>query len=1046
MSIIEFGESGMHRRWYQSRDTALLRASTHLPDAGGGEPWPAAGNADRLEVWVGWLGKVWQDRRIVESVAVSSPVFAEQITAAVDGGGKSDAARVRRLAVSLGRYLARMRGRATPFGLFAGVTPLGFAATGSLLGSEAHRTWVRADAAWLAEVVTRLEAYPQLLARLSVVGNGLAEIRGGRVTIPGTRVAQARFGAGRHEVSVIYSAAVRDVLRAATAPVVVADLVRAVFPADAAAASAMLQQLVAHGVLITNLRPPSTTVDGLAHVLDQLAGVDADGIEEVEALMSALREARTAVRMLCQTHWLDGGGRHAVAARLRRIAEVPQPLMTDVRLDCTATLPRRVATEAAAAASALTRLAPHPEGDPAWCAYRQRFLDRFGLGAVVPLLDMVDPVRGIGFPDHFVEPANSAPTARSGQLAAPAGLTVRNERLLVLAQLAVLDGADEVVLNETAIDAVTADGPAPRPVPHLDLCFDLRAASLPDVGVGRFALGVTGIGRTALATGGRFFDIVHEVPAAVDLPVVVLNGEPVQLSFPALDARGGNVLRAPRLLPQVLPVGEHRERDTDIDLRDLAVTGDPDRLCLLSLSRRRVIEPVLANAAARHAMAPLVRLLAELPTAWCTPMSLLDWGAADVLPFRPRLRYGRSILSPARWRISPADLPAATAAEPVWEKALDRLRERLQLPAWVYVGTGDQRLRLHLDEPMDRALLRGHLHRTADQPVLTEAPTPEDHRWFGGRAHEILLPLATTLPPAPPPVVLRGHADLHPFRQVQDILPGDTILSAKLYGPAELAGAILTEHLPRLLAAWSSPPLWWFIRYEDPAPHLRLRLHRVEYGLAAERIGAWAADLRRLGLLADLALVTYRPETGRFGTGEAMAAAEAFFAADSAAAVAELAAGRRLDESYRQALTAASLVDLAAAVSGGEANGLRWLLDHPDLAASQGRTDRIALAHTITLTDANTGPAALAAFVGGAEVLEMWQARRDAAAAYAAQLEHPATHVTSASVLTALLHLHHVRVHGITPALEARTHRLARAAALARTARTGDAGRSRTAS
>ncbi|GAB3848785.1 lantibiotic dehydratase [Dactylosporangium cerinum] len=1046
MSIIEFGESGMRRLWYQPRDTALLRASTHLPDAGGGEWWPAAGDEDRLEVWVGWLGKVWQDRRIVESVAVSSPVLAEQITAAIDGGGKGDVARVRRLAVSLGRYLARMRGRATPFGLFAGVTPLGFAATGSLVGSEAHRTWVRADAAWLAEVVSRLEACPQLLARLRVVGNDLAEIRGGRVTIPGTRAVQARAGAGRHEVSVAYSAAVRDVLGAATAPVVVADLVSALFPDDAAAASAMLQQLVAHGVLITNLRPPSTTVDGLTHVLDQLATVDADGVDEVAALMSALREARAAVRTLQQTHWLDGAGRHAVAARLRRIAEVPQPLMTDVRLDCTATLPHRVATEAAAAASILVRLAPHPDGDPAWRAYRQRFLDRYGLGAVVPLLDMVDPVRGIGLPDHFAQPAHSAPTVRSGRLAGLAGLTVRNERLLVLAQQAALDGAGELVLDETAIDAVTGDGPAPRPVPHLDLCFDLRAASLPDVVAGRFALGVTGIGRTALATGGRFLDIVHEAPVAVGLPAAVWGAEPVQLSFPALDARGGNVLRAPQLLPRVLPVGEHRERDTDIDLRDVAVTGDPDRLCLLSLSRRRVIEPVMANAAARHAMAPLVRLLAELPTAWCTPMSLLDWGAADVLPFRPRLRYGRSILSPARWRISPADLPGPAAPGPVWEKALERLRERLRLPAWVYVGTGDQRLRLHLDEPMDRALLRGHLHRTSDQPVLAEAPTPSDHRWFGGRAHEILLPLATTLPPAPPPVVLRGRADLYPIRPVQDVLPGGPILSAKLYGPVELAGTILTEHLPRLLAAWPAPPPWWFIQYEDPAPHLRLRLHDVEYGLAAERVGAWAADLRRLGLVADLALVTYRPETGRFGTDEAMAAAEAFFAADSAAAVAELAAGRRLDDSYRHALTAASLVDLAAAVTGDHAAGLRWLLDHPHLAAARDRTDRTALAHTLTLTDPDTGPTALATLAGGADIFETWQARRDAAAAYAAHLDRPATHVTSATVLTALLHLHHVRVHGITPALEARTHRLARAAALARTARTGDASRSRTAS
>jgi len=38
-------------------------------------------------------------------------------------------------------------------------------------------------------------------------------------------------------------------------------------------------------------------------------------------------------------------------------------------------------------------------------------------------------------------------------------------------------------------------------------------------------------------------------------------------------------------------------------------------------------------------------------------------------------------------------------------------------------------------------------------------------------------------------------------------------------------------------------------------------------------------------------------------------------------------------------------------------------------------------------------------------------------------------------VAVALLHLHHIRAHGINPDAEARTHRLARSIALAYTAR-----------
>ncbi|WP_432991794.1 lantibiotic dehydratase [Dactylosporangium sp. CA-233914] len=980
--------------------------------------------------WCEWLRQMWKNPQIAEAVTLASPVLAEQVRAAVDDGGL-DAVQARRVALSLARYLVRMRGRATPFGLFAGVARMPLAEAGAVVWSNRHRLRVRADAAWLAEVVTWLESYPRLLARLRVVANGLAVVSGGRVTVP-ARSSGRQSSPGGVTASVVHSEPVQAVLQAARAPVVVDDLIGSLFPEDASAASAMLRQLVAVGLLVTSLRPPSTTSDGLAHVLHELDRVNATAVADVTPLVRTLRQAHARLGAAQRADWLDGASRSAAAERLRRVADTPQPLMVDVRLGSAVTLPRRVAAEAAAAAGALLRLAPNPHGDPDWRVYRQRFLDRYSLGAVVPLLDLIDPVAGLGFPDHFTRPAAS-PTR--------AGLSARGELLLRLAQQATLDGAAEVVLDDTTLDALASDeAMQPRPVPHLDLCFDVRAASMAAIGADTFTIAVTGIGQTGMATSGRFLDIIHDdlreaAAHTARLPVAVRDAVPVQLLFPALDARTGNVLRAPQLLPDLLPVGEHHPGPGLLDVHDLAVTADLDRLYLLSLTRRQVIEPVLANAAARRAMPPLVRLLAELSRAASTPVSLINWGAADGLPFRPRLRYGRAILSPTRWRIGPAGLPGPAATSAVWNAGLDVLRERLRLPSWIMVGTGDQRLRLHLDDPMSRALLRAHLDHAAGSIVLAEAAAPQEYGWLGGRAHEVLVPLIADTPPATPPAVLRGRGPLRPHDPAETVLPGGPVLTANLYGPPDLLDTILTDQLPQLLAAWETPPMWWFIRYHDPAPHLRLRLHGDDYGQTANRVGAWAADLHRQRLISGLSLTTYRPETGRYGHGPAMTAAEAFFAADSAAAVAQLNAGADLDPPQRQALTAASLVDLAAAVLGDRDEGLRWLIEHPELAATSRPQDRVALRHTRHLTDPEASDSAIAALPGGAAILAAWKSRREAATAYTACLDDT-THLSPASVLTALLHLHHVRVHGLAPGPEAHTHRLARAAALGITART----------
>ena len=49
---------------------------------------------------------------------------------------------------------------------------------------------------------------------------------------------------------------------------------------------------------------------------------------------------------------------------------------------------------------ALARVSRAPYGAAAWKAYHQRFYERFGIGSMVPLLDVVAD-SGIGYPDGY---------------------------------------------------------------------------------------------------------------------------------------------------------------------------------------------------------------------------------------------------------------------------------------------------------------------------------------------------------------------------------------------------------------------------------------------------------------------------------------------------------------------------------------------------------------------------------------------------------------------------------------------------------------------
>jgi thiopeptide-type bacteriocin biosynthesis protein len=335
-------------------------------------------------------------------------------------------------------------------------------------------------------------------------------------------------------------------------------------------------------------------------------------------------------------------------------------------------------------------------------------------------------------------------------------------------------------------------------------------------------------------------------------------------------------------------------------------------------------------------------------------------------------------------------------------------------------------MRLDLDEAMDRAVLRAHL-AAADSPVtIVEAPTAAEYGWIGGRAHEIVIPLVPTSPPDPAPAVLSGTAPL----AIATPADGAGVVYARLHAPPEALDAILTQRLPDLLNQWEAPPRWWFVRYLHPSSHLRLRLHDAHHERAAGRIAAWADRLRQGGLAGDVVFDAYHPEIGRYGPGTATEAAEALFAADSAAALAQLSflAGAR--DVAPQALAAASLLDLAGAVLGTPSSAAAWLLAHPAYAAGAPAQDREMRRQAMSLTT----PGVLPGLPGGDQVAAAWAARAAEAAAYTARLAPEATRHTPETVLGSLLHLHHVRALGPNPRSEAVTYKLARAAALARTA------------
>ncbi|MGH3865762.1 MAG: lantibiotic dehydratase [Pseudonocardiaceae bacterium] len=166
---------------YRSIGAALVRGVA-CPNDLVVVPWPDVSGDIQADAqrWRRWMTQVWAHQAVAEAVEVASPGLARCIRA-LSAGHAGQARREQRAAHSLARYLLH---RSTPFGLFAGIAVARIGPSVTVRWGQEHHPMARADAAWLADVISRLESCPELLRRLPVIVDPTCIVRGDRLVVP----------------------------------------------------------------------------------------------------------------------------------------------------------------------------------------------------------------------------------------------------------------------------------------------------------------------------------------------------------------------------------------------------------------------------------------------------------------------------------------------------------------------------------------------------------------------------------------------------------------------------------------------------------------------------------------------------------------------------------------------------------------------------------------------------------------------------------------------------------------------------------------------
>lgn len=751
------------------------------------------------------------------AIALASPSFAARIEAWLRGElGRDEVLKVER---SCARYLQRMCARTTPFGGFAGVA-VGELGQRTRLALGTARRHLALDGNLVARLARTLAP---TAPRLRLADHVVADRD--HVTVV------AVDDEGRHRARRLARTPAVDVVLAAARDWTTRSALAEQLAGHAARPAELVASLLASGLLVDALVPPLVGPPPVDHWIAELGPTP-----ELTAIRSALATGEPAqVEQLVAS--IDGE---------------PVVHVTSSFAGSALELAPALAHEALRGVRALAALAPARRDRLG--AFARAFAERYGERAV-PLLEALDPELGIGFEPEASTLAPQPPLLAGMELP-PAPIAERW-------------GSRERWLAARVADAARTGS--------LELAIrdcELPVTDLPQAGSATITLHGNRVhvkrvlGPTALAMLGRFAPVLPELEdraralarwEAEQTPDAIV-AEVVHLPHPS----SRNVMSRPALRDREIWLlgGTAPDPGRQIPLAELTV-GVANQHVTLAWRGTRVLPRLSVSDNAGLPGLPAYRFLAALAT---DPALAWDWGPLAQVAVLPRVVYGKAILALARWRLDAATLAVLGGRD---RSARDAKLTELQIPRWTMVCRRDLNLPIDWVNP---ASIAAALSGETDLVVEEMFPGPEPtfaSSAAGDHVCELVLPFARPAPciTAPTPVTRRGARRDRRWTY------------AKLYCPEAAGDAVLRTVVAPLVLEHPGVP-WFFLRYDDPGFHLRLRFRDPGIGAELE------ARADRSTRTSRIEFATYEPELERYGGEAAMPVVENMFHRDSEAALA----------------------------------------------------------------------------------------------------------------------------------------------------------------
>ena len=858
------------------------------------------------------------DEILREAIAIASPTLHQALQKIAEKNKKER----QQIFSSLLKYVLRMATRSTPFGLFACISQGKWDnATCINMDHRIIEKRCRPDMEWLMKVIDAICQNSESFNILPIKTNPLALHQGNRINLNYMRVNES--DKKKKKVSIgatpLTLAIITICKQAMTVDQLISEVIAQNPSLNDLKVREVIRKLVEQRILLFTLHPSLLTKSPFQDLLAKLS----EAYEMNNALLnipeiSFLKKIDLKIsKYNCQG---IGKGEEALQD-IQASMETLAPSANFIQVDAVyrgenLTLNHLVAEELSNTAEVLWRLSFRSH--KLLQKYYEKFIDKYGSGRKIPLLELLSE-EGLGIPEIYLNASQEKINLSSKEKIWSRWL--KSEWCKCLHER-----KKEIILTDQIIDKIWG---IPNDMEKAPLSFDLYceivAASALHIDQGDFLLNISNTTWQAGSTFGRFIDILGKNTEeslkwlADQEERLEENSRFIESSYIPFPLRYGNVANHPNLRCHAIDFGGISSEKT-LQLEDITVGILEDRF-YLTLKGESEELIVLAGNVLNPTYAPIpLRFLRDVSRSRYSSMEIFSSQELDSAQFAPRIKYKKSILSPAQWKIDLEQIDATA------KDSLEKLNEKFlnwaanwELPQYVFMTYGDNRILLDCQKAEHIREITAVLKKN-QEVKLVEKVGQEQGEWVksskGRHFSEFVVPFLKNKNNQPSKKLSIPKNDRIPSVNRWK-LPGSEWLFIKFYLPIEQEGNFLLQYLSLFANHCQEKGLikgWFFVRYIDQSSHIRVRFHSEKDIILTTLIPAihdWSLFLLQNKIISDVHIAGYERETDRYGGEEVIELAENFFCADASSAISLISIIS--EENYLLpdfAITALSLIDL----------------------------------------------------------------------------------------------------------------------------------------